>query len=828
VTETTHTRSRRASLGGLVIQLVAFAGVLALSLASQSAAMNRLAWYLLGGVPIWFIALLIFRQRELAALEALDLEELRRERRATGGGEALFGEEGGASLGFRVAELRLRWMQRWLVPNFGLCTALYLALAGIFLWRRLSVGRVIAGVELPGLRIGEEGWPALVDVPIAMVVLAIIMLGTFLYSRYASGMSRVPEWNLLRGCGSYMLGNALTALALLVALGVQQYGGVATWEQALAYILCAVMVILAAETLINFVLDIYRPRAPGVEPRACFDSRLLGLFAEPGGIASSIAEAMNYQFGFQVSQTWFYQLLQRWIVWLVLAGAIALLLLTCIVVVQPYEHVIIRRWGRQLNAAHPLDPGLHFKAPWPIDVADVYNTGQLHQINVGYRKWDATPVQSEATKLQLWTDEKHMGQEHFDFLTCPPQHETAEEEPPASEPAPTPALGGGTRESPVNLIRMDVAVQYSILPDQLDRYTAAMEDPEVALRNIAWEEVSRFNASSTVDSLLGRSNAEIGDVLRERISARVRNLGLAIVYVGVTNVHPEKTVAEAFRKVVTEEQKKVADIREALVTANERLSKVAGDAEQARVLANAVEQNRRANEQASAAEEALRTADAAALAAVSAKLKDLEPLIAARVDAEARLDWARERQHDAAQEFELGLGRTLAEQSEIAQAVTRAASELQAATDALEKAREPVRAAAAARLTPVQASAVFRLAEARVARTYWEDKLARGFNPARLEGEAAATLAAALAERWTKEMDAARQLIEMQNEREAYQAAPQVYKARRMLEVLVAGLKDARKYFLAFDPGNRTVRVRFLAEEELNLAPEEISPERKK
>ena len=437
MTETTHTRSRRASVGGLLLQLVAFAGLLALAMATKSAAVYQLAWFLLGGVPLWFVALLVFRQRELAALEALDLEELRREKQATGGGEALFGAEAAGGLGFRVAEARLRWMQRWLVPGFGVATALYLAVMGVVLWRGLAVAKVVAGLELPGLRIGGEGWPALEKVPIALVVLAIIMLGTFLFSRYTSGMGRVKDWQLLRGCGSYMLGNALVLMVLLVCLGVQQYAGAATWEQTLAYVIPVLMVVLAVETFINFVLDIYRPRTPGVEPRACFDSRLLGLLAEPGGIASSIAEAINYQFGFQVSQTWFYQLLQRTFVPLAATGALALWLLTCVVIVQPYEHVIIERWGRQLNAKSPLTPGIHCQAA----LADRPRPGPTTRASCTRSMWASSggtpfPITLEATAVQLWTDEKHMGQEHFDFLICPSERKLDEEQAPATQPAP--------------------------------------------------------------------------------------------------------------------------------------------------------------------------------------------------------------------------------------------------------------------------------------------------------------------------------------------------------------------------------------------------------
>src|SRR5690606_7562661 len=138
------------------------------------------------------------------------------------------------------------------------------------------------------------------------------------------------------------------------------------------------MVILGLETLLNFLLDVYRPRSPGTEPRAAFDSRLLGLISEPGGIAHSLQEAINYQFGCQVSQTWFYQLMERTLAPLVLVGVLAVWLLTCLVVVQPYERVIIERFGRQLDPGNPLGPGLHFKWPAPFELARRFNTGQLH------------------------------------------------------------------------------------------------------------------------------------------------------------------------------------------------------------------------------------------------------------------------------------------------------------------------------------------------------------------------------------------------------------------------------------------------------------------
>ncbi len=802
MTETNHTRSRGASLLGLLLQLMAFGGTLALYFLSRSEAVFSLAWFILGGVPIWFTALLVFRQRELAALEALDLDELRREKQAAGGGEALFGE---GSLGFRVAETRLRWMQKWLVPGFGLFTAVYLATMAIVLWWRLR------GF---GLSIGAEAWTAPARIPVTMVILTIIGGLVFMLSRYTSGMGRVAEWQLLRGCGSYMLGNTLLAAVLLGFLGAIIYTEWPTGEQVLAFGTLVVMLVLAAEMLVNFVLDIYRPRTPDTEPRACFDSRLLGLFAEPGGIASSIADAINYQFGFQVSQTWFYQLLQRAFVWLIAAGALSLWLLTCIVIVQPQEHVIVERFGRQLNAERPWGPGPHLKLPWPIEVARAYNTEQLHEIMIGFEDYNAEPDYAEAMKrVMLWTDTKHMGQKHFDFMIAPTDQLADQTSGTSPEPLFDDEESRIDKAAPVHLMRMDVAIQYRICKDRLSLFTQQMQDPHRTLFNIAWEEVGRLMASTTADDVLGEGLGDIGPALRARIDERVSKLGFEVVYVGTMNIHPEKSVAEAYRTIVQAEQEKTGAIREALVIESERLSKVAGNARTARALAQAVEQARLASSRINTAENTLRNVKAAVLADLSAQLSKIEPAFLARVQAQAGLERAREVHRETDRDFNIGLGETVSTRQTARDNVTRAEQKLQAADAELELQLAPLRTSSAQELQPGQFDTLTRLTESRTASAYWNERLASHFTLANLEGEAASVLAKAFTRRWVIETVEDARLVRARNEREAYQAAPNIYKARLVMEALVAGMKDARKFFLAFEPGDRTVRVRFIAED---------------
>lgn len=804
MTETTYGRSRRAALIGLVLQVLAALGALALALYCRASALQQFAIFLSAGIPLWFVVVLVFRQHELAALEQMDLEELRRERERTGGGEALF-DEGGA--GFLVAKRRLDWMRKWLVPVFGLLSAAVLISSGVGSWLFL---RKFAT---------SENWPAIEHADIGLILVSLLVLVLFFYARYAAGLGRVREWQLLRGCGSFMLGTVLVGAAIVAALAYEYYqrgtGSGGKWEHYVAQAIPILMIILGIETVLNFVLDIYRPRAPGTEPRACFDSRLLGLISEPGGIAHSLQEAINYQFGFQVSQTWFYQLLERTLAPLIAVGALAVWLLTCIVIVQPYERVIVERFGRQLDPAHPLGPGIHCKWPAPFELARRYNTGQLHAFVVGFKVGDEVPTlelrKNGKIPIELWTDEKHDDREHFDFVTAAPQGSAFSVEGGTELPgelAPT----GDAQRAPVSLVRMAVEIAYKIRDDKLADFTQHVEDPHRTIRRLAWSEVVEYAAASDYESLIGTQRHEMARVLRQRLTRRVEQmgLGLEIVYVGALQVHPVKQVAEAFRDVVNAQQEKLAAIRKARVEENKILSVVAGNADRARILSYALDKVSEAQQQQNKALEVLEAVSEPLPTDAFGALADL---MTQRIEAELRLARARERAERMQSDFDLGLGQSVASIRQARDAVVREEKALADAEQALSAALKPVRARLAERLPEPVGAALVQKAEADAAVAFWTVQINRSLRE--LEGDAAKTLARAQASRWQHEMRTAAQVIRLQKEKLAYNAAPRVYKVRTYLDVLVDGLERARKYLLAFDPAGRDVRIRLEAQEHL-------------
>ncbi|MCA9244359.1 MAG: hypothetical protein KDA32_10415 [Phycisphaerales bacterium] len=786
MTETSYARSRQVALGGLLLQVFATAALFILYRYTRIDSVHQFAWMALVCVPIWFASLLVLRQHELAELEAYDLDELRREKQTTGGGSAMF-EEGGGGLSYRIAQQRLEWMERWFTPVLALITAA--AMLGVGLWRFFV---------LPAWEDAEK-WGAINSENFAVIVLVALMLAMFFLSRYASGMARVERWQILRSGASNMLGLAVVALAAVVSLGVVIYRRDASWEHAIAYAIPVIMIVLGAETLLNFVLDIYRPRSPGAVARPAFDSRLLGLISEPGGIAHTLAEAINYQFGFQVSQTWFYQLLQRAFIPLFWAGAAALWLLSGVVIVHPYEVAVIERWGRQTNADSPYEPGIHFKAPWPIETARKYNTSELHQIVVGLAT-DADLEVTQNDQVELWTDDKHAGQSHYNFIVHPTPR--------------TVVSADATDRAAIEIVRMRVVVQYRIRKDALADYSRNLEDPVLALRRIAWEETQRFNAASTLDLLLGQRHEIAGGILKDRIAkqAAAMKLGLEIVYVGMLGVHPEKSVAEAYRRVVTAQQEKIKAIREARVLENQVLSRSIGAASLAREMTYAYQQFGKAATAYETGLDALgdqgRTPDAdderfANLRGAQSAYLDL-------VFAQAMADLSLKNLRD---DMDRGLGGSLTDISVAEESVVAARGETEAAKRGYDKARADLESEIGADETAV--------VDAMLARAYWTAALDKRVN--RLGGDAGTIIARAQASRWDKEMQAQSYVTRVGREYAAYAAAPQVFIARRSLSAWVEGLQGARKYVLAFDDPGQSVKVRLETQEQVRPEDAELS-----
>ena len=130
-------------------------------------------------------------------------------------------------------------------------------------------------------------------------------------------------------------------------------------------------------------LEIYRPRLKGKVVHPLYDSRLVGLVSHPEGVFSTAASALDYQFGFKVSDTWFYQFLKINFPWLALAQLALLLVSSGFVFINPGEQALLERLGRPVVGREVLGPGLHLKWPYPIDDIHRFRTEEVQSSTVG-------------------------------------------------------------------------------------------------------------------------------------------------------------------------------------------------------------------------------------------------------------------------------------------------------------------------------------------------------------------------------------------------------------------------------------------------------------
>jgi len=540
-------RAEYLSLAALALSAMFFIITLLVGLWSGFFAVFAVSWFILTAILIWFVLCLQFHQRTLAEQEKLDVTLLAKSKSEQG--STIFQARDEHSRLFAAAQRRLQVFEKWFLPVFSATIAVYQLAIGLYLLRVVPTWADI-----------EPKQPLLVA--IFMTAIAFV---SFLISRYATGMSAQPQWKPLRAGGSFLLGGGVLCFALAVALALAQFK-IFTLIDIINWVIPILLIVLGAETALNVVLDVYRPRLKGQYHRTAFDSRLLGLINEPGGILRTAASAIDYQFGFEVSQTWFYKLLEKAIVPLVLFAAATLYLLSCIVIVAPNEEAIIEHFGNPLSKAgnvRHVGPGLTFKWPWPIDIGYKYPTKMVSEISVGFVP-KADPERVGYGPL-LWGKTHY--EKEYKLLV-------------ASE-----RTGSGPGAVPVSLVMAAVPVQYKI--KDLYSFIYGHSEPEKLLESICYRELTKFAAGAKIEvddedsmnrSLLGAGRAEAKRILTSRIqkAADEEGLGIEIVFLGLQGIHPPPEVASDYQKVVGAVQKKQASILGAEAERNKTLSSLAG------------------------------------------------------------------------------------------------------------------------------------------------------------------------------------------------------------------------------------------------------------
>ncbi len=549
-------RAEYAAIASLFLSVVSFFIAFFIGRWSGFFAVSLVSWLILSSVLTWIVLACQFHQSAMAEREMLDMGTMPADQQLS---QIFQGREEKAGL-LAISQRRLAVFEKWFLPVLSAIIAAYQAGIGWYLFKSI---------------------PSAADLTfkqplVCAICMAAIAFLSFLMSRYATGMSAtttVPGWKPLRAGGSSLLAVALLCFALAVALAFAQFKFFAI-VTAINYVIPVLLIILGIETAFNIILDIYRPRIKGRYSRSAFDSRLLAVINEPGQIFRTAASTIDYQFGFKVSHTWFYKLLEKAILPLVLFAALTLYLLSCIVVVGPNEQAIIEHFGSPVKHGESVTagPGLTYKWPWPFGVAYKYPVDKIAQLNIGFvPKIDPRTGQPERGP-RLW------GKEHYEkeYQLLVASQQTAE--------------STDSDAVPISLVMAAVPVQYKV--KDLYAFMYNHNEPEKMLEYICYRELTSFASSATIDvdtpediqrSLLGAGRGEAERTLTENIqnAADAEGLGIEIVFVGLQGIHPPVEVAADYQKVVGAVQQKQAAILNALADRSGDLSALAGSVENA-------------------------------------------------------------------------------------------------------------------------------------------------------------------------------------------------------------------------------------------------------
>ncbi|QQS23272.1 FtsH protease activity modulator HflK [bacterium] len=208
-------------------------------------------------------------------------------------------------------------------------------------------------------------------------------------------------------------------------------------------------------------------------------------------------------------------------------------LLTCWIITAKDENAVVTRFGKHVRTS---GPGLNFKAPWPIEVAEEVSVQKIMRIEIGFKTNDKGKEEEVA-------------------------HEN------------------NALSKDLNIVKLDYVVQYRIA--DAAKWLFEVADPEEATKRNAQSAMRTVAGGSTFDELAttGRSQVqeEAERVLRELCD--MMDFGVEIVGIQLQDVHPPNEVMAAFQDVNNALENKGQAINNAQGYMNEQLPKAKGEAQ---------------------------------------------------------------------------------------------------------------------------------------------------------------------------------------------------------------------------------------------------------
>ena len=169
--------------------------------------------------------------------------------------------------------------------------------------------------------------------------------------------------------------------------------------------------------------------------------------------------------------------------------------------------------------------GLHFKLPYPIDKAELYDVHRIKSVTVGY--------ESSGSDDNLWNG-THASEE-YKLLT-----------------------GDGNE-----LVSANLKLNYRI--SDLTQYIKTSSEPERILTAFAYEAVLTHTAFTNLDTLMSVDRTGLSAALKDEINGRLveAEIGITVEEVVLESIHPPVEIADVYQSVVSAAVKKTTLITNA-------------------------------------------------------------------------------------------------------------------------------------------------------------------------------------------------------------------------------------------------------------------------
>jgi membrane protease subunit HflK len=219
----------------------------------------------------------------------------------------------------------------------------------------------------------------------------------------------------------------------------------------------------------------------------------------------------------------------------IVMAVVAMYVLSGIYVVQPDERGVVLRLGRL--HADDVQPGIHYRLPWPIDTVQRPQVTAIKRMSVGYK------IVDQIKGL-------------------------------APEPRETQFVTGDE-----NIIEVQLLIQY-VVKDPA-QFLYAVEEPHWLVRRAGETVLTEKIGVLGVDELLTTAKIEVAQAVKVGAQELLDDYhaGVEIVAANLQEINPPREVADAFRDVASAREDRSRIIQEANGYANRVVPMARGDAQ---------------------------------------------------------------------------------------------------------------------------------------------------------------------------------------------------------------------------------------------------------